>query len=156
MAVELFDVAFFVCFVLQVPRRAWPLNIEKEGVVDTSEFTGVVVRGCPLPNHLILKVILSKHRIHHHLQIMARCRIAVEVDAAGVFQDTFHLQQAGGHHDEVALHPFPMRFSRGLDYGVQGWGTLGKLAMFGKVNVGECPSIFEGGTGGSAEPMGAA
>ena len=38
------------------------------------------------------KLSLPNTVIHHHLQIVARCWITVEVDAAGVFQDASHLQ----------------------------------------------------------------
>ena len=49
VAVGFCNVAFFVRFVLQIPRRARPFDVEKEGIVDASESTGVVVCGGPLP-----------------------------------------------------------------------------------------------------------
>ena len=43
-----------------------------------------------------------------------------------------------------------MCLSRCLYDSVQGRVTLGKFAMFGEINVGKCPGVFEGGPGGSA------
>ena len=38
-----------------------------------------------------------------------------------------------------------MHLPRRLYHGMQGWNLLGKLAMFGLVNIAQCPSVFEGG-----------
>ena len=56
------------------------------------------------PTNLILEVVWSEYRIHKHLQVMARCRIAVEVNAAGVLQRSVQLHQAHSHHGKVGGH----------------------------------------------------
>ena len=61
MAIGLCDVAFFVCFVLWIPRRVWPLDVEKEGIVDTSRiYRGRCVRMSASKSTSFLKLPVPK------------------------------------------------------------------------------------------------
>lgn len=62
---------------------------------------GIVVRSRALPDNLILELPWAKHRIQQHLEVMARGRVAVEVEAAGGLEDSVQLDQPHGHHGEV-------------------------------------------------------
>jgi len=49
------------------------------------------------PNDFIAVVFLAENFIHHHFQVMRCGRVAVQVNAAGVFQHAVHLRESLGH-----------------------------------------------------------
>ena len=59
----------------------------------------------PLPSYLIPEVALPKDRIHQHLQVVGRRRVAVEIDTACRLQNPPHLKKPHSHHGKVRLHP---------------------------------------------------
>jgi hypothetical protein len=61
-----------------------------------------------VPHHLVQKVLIPENLIHLHLDIVAGVPVAVDIDAARLFQQPFHLVQAGVEPNQVAWHPaFP-------------------------------------------------
>ena len=66
-------------------------------------------RSSVVPDDFIHEVARSKHGIHEQLQVVARGRVAMQVNATRRFQKSLHLQQPDCHHDEVGLHPLAVR-----------------------------------------------
>jgi hypothetical protein len=56
------------------------------------------------PDDFIPESILTKDCIQHNLQIVAGGWVAVEVDAAGRFEDAMEFDEADRHHHEVGHH----------------------------------------------------
>ena len=59
-----------------------------------------------MPDNLTLKVVFSENLIEHHLDVMAGVPIAVEVKAAGLFENARQLDAAGPHELDVSLRGF--------------------------------------------------
>ena len=64
----------------------------------------VVMRSISLPSYFVSKTVLAEHGVHHELEVVAGCGIAVEVDAARRLQDAVEFGHALGHHGEVGHH----------------------------------------------------
>lgn len=52
-----------------------------------------------LPDNFIAIVLSAKYSIHDDLEIMTGGGVAVQIQAAGGFEDAVQFHQAGGHHD---------------------------------------------------------
>lgn len=59
---------------------------------------------CALPDDFVPEIIEAEDGIQNHLQIVGGGGVAVDVEAAGGFEDAAEFNQAGGHHDEVGEH----------------------------------------------------
>ena len=57
-----------------------------------------------LPDNLRAKVLWAKDGVHEQLEVVARGRVAVHVDAAGGLQHAMELEEADGHNREVGHH----------------------------------------------------
>src|SRR5207244_2680878 len=79
-------------------------RIEQEHVVNS----GPLMRSTPavgtLPYDLVSKILWPEHSVHQHLQVMARGRIAVQVDRSRLLQHTAQLDQTGSHHRKISHH----------------------------------------------------
>ena len=62
------------------------------------------MRSRSFPDNLVSKILHPKHRIQHHLQVMAGGGVAVQVQAAGGLEHPVQFHQAGGHHHQVGHH----------------------------------------------------
>ena len=74
----------------------------------------------------------------------------MEVEGAGRLQDAAHLDEADGHHDQVGLIAIAIHGADGLDEAGQAGVGGGDFVDPGFVDIGEGPSILEGGAGGRA------
>jgi hypothetical protein len=59
------------------------------------------VRTGSFPNDLISKIRVSKYPVHHDLDVVARRRVAVQVDGARRLQDFLHAAKARNHVYQV-------------------------------------------------------
>ena len=96
-----------------------------------------------MPSDLISKIRLPKDSVHDQLQIMRRCRIAMQINAARVFQNAFHLKQANRHHDRIRFHALAMSGTRRRDDVMQGRLSVGDFAMPSEVDIVQRPCVFE-------------
>ncbi len=72
--------------------------------MDAAVAPSVTVRRCPLPDDLVPEVPHSEHRVHQGLQVMARRRVAVEVNRGGRLHHAAQLDETRGHHGQVRCH----------------------------------------------------
>src|SRR6266567_3096180 len=80
------DVVFSVRCVLLIPFGLISNRIKKDAIVDCAKFLNDV-RVCrrTLPNNLIAKVCCSENFIEQQPQIVARSRIAMQIETASFF-----------------------------------------------------------------------
>ena len=64
----------------------------------------IAMSASPFPNELVPKMPRPEHGVHEQLEVVAGGGVAVEVDAAGRFQDAVQLNHALRHHGEVGHH----------------------------------------------------
>ena len=110
---------------------------------EASEFRVIVSTGT-LPDDFIPKILWPKHRIHQHLQVVARCRIAMQMDRARYLEHALQLDQTRSHHGEIGHHV-------GLaEEGAEGAHGVGDASaafddfFVGKFGVGvPLPGVFE-------------
>ena len=62
------------------------------------------VRRRSLPNYFVTKIRRSEHPVQQHPQIMARGRVAMEIEAARGFEDAMQFHQTRGHHRQIRHH----------------------------------------------------
>lgn len=78
---EPFDVFVRVSRVDRVPSVLFRLRIEQNHVMNVIPFLGGGMGGRPFPDVFIAELVWSKDSIHKNLEIMARGRVAMEVNA---------------------------------------------------------------------------
>ena len=95
------------------------------------------------PHDLVPKVPRPEDRVHQHLQVRARRRIAVQVDRTRVLEHPPTLDQPDRHHQQVAGHPAPVHsLRRAHDVG-RLVVALGELAQPDHVHVVPGPRVLE-------------
>ena len=57
----------------------------------------------------------AEQSIHQYLQVVARGVVAVQIQAARVFQDAVHLCEAHRHISQIRAHPVTVLFTRSVD-----------------------------------------
>ena len=72
--------------------------------MDPAVLFAVVVCFGTLPDDFVSEIVYAKHSVHHAFEVVARGRIAVEVDAAGGCEDSVHFGESGSHEGEVCTH----------------------------------------------------
>ena len=77
------DIKWIIRLQCLVPFLFVSLCIEQNYIMDRPPFFGAPVMPSALPNYFVLKILRPKHRIQQNLQIMARRRVAVQIQAAG-------------------------------------------------------------------------
>src|SRR5262245_60558341 len=53
------------------------------------------------PNYLVQKIVGAEHAVHKYLQIMARRRITMYVNASSWLQNPMEFNQPWSHHSEI-------------------------------------------------------
>jgi hypothetical protein len=86
------------------PYRRLRVRVEEESVVNGTKFLAAVVCGSSFPNYLVAEIHSAENAVEQHSQIMTRSWIAMQIEAAGWFEDTMKLDQARRHHREVGHH----------------------------------------------------
>ncbi len=69
-----------------------------------------------LPGNFISVKFGAEYRIHNNFQIMARGRIAVQIERAGRFQHAPQFDQSHRHHGEIGHH---VVFAQGRAHGLE-------------------------------------
>ena len=126
---------------------AHSVRVEEDHVVVTHE---LALRDAPLsvaPDDFVAKVRLPEHPVQQQFQIVARGRIAVEVQAAGRFQHAVQFDQADRHHRQIGHH---VVVAQEAAHGVQQVERLGMAAARDPVEgvlraVVPVPAILERG-----------
>ena len=101
-------------------RRGSPMFVVNQRVLRLARFTveeNTIVQSRKLrrfsgeavvimPDNLIPKMFLAENGIHDYLEIVTRCRIAVEIDTPCRFQDAMNLKEPLRHIEAVSCHRF--------------------------------------------------
>ena len=94
-----------VFLILLVPRKlGGVLAIQKDDVVGFPKRLRVAVRGGALPHDFVLEIVRAEDGVHQQLQIVARRRVAVEIDASAGLEDAVKLRHSLRHHREIRHH----------------------------------------------------
>ena len=64
----------------------------------------VIMAGSSFPDNFAAKMFFAKGRIQQEPQVMSGGGVAVQVQAAGGFQDAAQLDQPRGHHHQISQH----------------------------------------------------
>ncbi len=72
----------------------------------------------PLPDNLVLKVVLAENPIEHHLDVMAGVPVAVIVEAARLLQHPSQFHAARAHELNVGLGGLVAVFEGALFFGL--------------------------------------
>jgi len=113
--------------------------------VDGPVAASVAVSARPLPDDLAAEVLWPEHGVEQQLQVVARGRVAMEVERSGRLQNPTQLNQSGRHHREVGEHVArPEERAKGE----HGLGNLsahldGLLVRSGRLRV-PLPRVLEG------------
>lgn len=78
-----------------------------------------IVGARTLPDHLVDEPLRPEDGIENEFQVVARGRVAMEVEGSLWDEDAMELDQAHGHHCEVGQN---VRFPQQLPHGLQGVG----------------------------------
>ncbi len=140
---------FFVAELVErlVPSMRGTFCIPKYRVGNTAIVSpNVSVREGALPNDLIKKSLCAENSIEHQFEIVTGGRIAMEIKAAGGFEDAMQFDQARSHHGQIRHHggiseKIMERIHHFHDGGV--WAIVHKLGV-GLRGVGPIPGVGEG------------
>ena len=55
------------------------------------------------PRYLISKILLAKHNVHQQFQVMAHCRVAMQINAARIFQHSVQLHEPYSHIRQITI-----------------------------------------------------
>ena len=87
----------------------------------------------------------AEHGVHHHLDVVAGGGVAVEIDAAGGFEEAVDFQQADAHNGEIGGRRRAAGVARGGDDGVQAVVDAFELLNRHFLAVVQRPDVIEGG-----------
>ena len=108
VTVEIIDIGLIVGSILPVPSPLICFCIEIDNIPDVAILVAtlrcVIVCAGPAPTNFRTKTRLPKHRIQQNLQIMARRRITVQIEAPRGLQHPVQFDQPHGHHGEIGHH----------------------------------------------------
>ena len=90
---------------IEVEGRPIAAGVEEQGVVLAGEPARRAPGARVAPGDLVAELPRAEDRVHEHLEVVTRGRVAVQVDAAGRLEHTSHLDQPQPHVAEVGQHP---------------------------------------------------
>jgi len=97
--IMLFNVGFFVWPILNIERWVGVLSIEQDGVAHITELaTCIVVAGGTLPQNLVAKIRRPEDGILHYFELVARRRVAMQVQTSSWLQYSMKLCKSSSHH----------------------------------------------------------
>ena len=80
-------------------------NVEQKAVTDGGVLIFRVVMSVrSFPSDFISEVLRAENGIQQNLKVCRRCRVAVQIQAAGGLQDAVQMPQARSHHHQVRRH----------------------------------------------------
>jgi len=62
------------------------------------------VGGCSLPDDFVTEVCGAENFVEQHAQVVARRRVAMQVEAARLLENVVKLQKPRRHHREIGHH----------------------------------------------------
>ena len=75
------------------------------------------MRACSFPDDFVLEILLPENPVQHHSQIMTRGRVAMQIQAAGGFEDAMQFHQARRHHRQIRHHRgIPQQIMQGIHH----------------------------------------
>ena len=93
-----------IILIHAVPGVVAGCPVKQDNVVYRPPPFGSAVRPGSFPHYFVPEIADAEHAVHHQLQVMAGGGVAVQVDAAGGFQDAAQFNHPLGHHGEVGHH----------------------------------------------------
>ena len=81
-----------------------PISVKENGVVYAAELPDSLSSLWSFHIISFRRCLRPEHRVHQDLQIVARGRIAVQIDRSRLFQHAMKFDQARGHHGEIGHH----------------------------------------------------
>ena len=133
-----------------VPYPIRRLGVKQDRIRDVAVTPRGVVALSSLLRNLVLEAGATVNAVHQQLEVMSGGGITVQVNGTGVFQHPAHFEQPNRHHAQVGLHPLAVGQSCRLQHLVHGRLLVGNQSHPGDVQVGQCPSVLEGGAGRGA------
>ena len=79
------------------------------------------------PHDLVPEVLPPEHRVRHGLEVVARGRVAVQVQAPGRLEHPAHREQPHGHEAQERAHAVGVRGAGALDNREQPGMVVGDL-----------------------------
>ena len=128
-----------------------PLCVEQDDIVFPVEEPGQIHEAEGIvPYDLVAEILRAEDGIHEQLEVVAGGVVAVQVDAAGWFEESFHFHDTDGHVDQVAHHGVAVDGTGGIQQGVESGMLVLDFAVPGEVDVVKPPCVLESGAGGPA------
>ena len=90
-----------------------------------------------MPDDLALEIVFPEDLVQHHLDVMAGVPIAVEVKAAGLFENARQLDAAGPHELDVSLRGFMPVVKRPLLFRLAPEDFVIPIGIKGRIDVDE-------------------
>ena len=90
-----------------------------------------------------LSQAISFRKFRQPIEVMARRRIAVQINAPCRFKDAFHLQHTDTHHNEIGFHGLTVAKLGSTDSRIKRGLMLSEFTMPRVIQIAERPSIFE-------------
>ncbi len=87
-----------------MPDRLWPLGIEKQDVGVPAIAPAIAVRRSAFPGDFVAEPVGAENAVEQQLEIMARGRVAVEIEAARGPEHAMQLDQPDRHHRQIGHH----------------------------------------------------
>ena len=130
-----------------IPNVAFGLRVEEYSIGDVAiRPIDIIVCSRPLPDDLVLECRWTEHAIQQQLEVVARSRVAVKIQATGRLKYAVEFDQADRHHRQIGHHVVLAEKRTHRVQQVEGPGITAARhlveAMFGLVVP--VPAILEG------------
>src|SRR6185437_14203042 len=87
-----------------VPGESSSFRVKKERVAHSAPCLTVAVGGSSLPCDFIAEHFRAENAIHKYFEIVACCRIAMQIETSCCLQDAMQFHQPDGHHGQISHH----------------------------------------------------
>ena len=140
------DIIGVVRLVLSAPDESVALRVIQQAVGYPAPLVGIRLAAAAVPGQFVAVVFHPEHGVQQQPQIAVGAVVAVQIEAAGRFQDAMTLDQARRHIDDVGGFVFGGAKLHGLDGGVNRGVVVLDLHLPGRMNVGvPVPVVFDAG-----------
>src|SRR5713226_807771 len=101
MFVLYFQIGSIIWLVDGIPSEFIRFSIEQDDIMHWTPALRINVSAGAFPDNFVLKVTMVEDRIHHHLDIVTRRRIAVQIDRPRGFEDYLHVKESPRHVKQI-------------------------------------------------------
>ena len=130
-------------FVDSIENTSATQSVEQQNIMFALKSVALGCVSFITPNYFILEFGPPKHRIHEQLQVVAGRGVAMEIDRSCLFQDSAHLKQPHGHHDQVRLRALSVGLpSRPYDR-IHSLVLIGYFAVPRHVHIIQSPGVLK-------------